>query len=203
MIGIVDYSMGNLRSVQKALQKLNADARIIDAPDLVDACDKLIVPGVGAFADAMAQLNSRRLVAPIKSFIDSGRPFLGICLGLQLLFDVGEEDGEHPGLGVIPGRVVRFQPADPNLKVPHMGWNALDIVPDDNPLFTGVKSGDHVYFVHSYYAAPADDSVVAARADYGGPFCCSVHRDNLWATQFHPEKSQHVGLKILANFTRT
>jgi len=202
MIGIVDYSMGNLRSVQKALAKLGYDAAIISTPDAVARADKLILPGVGAFCDAMANLRERSLVEPVREFVGTGKPFLGICLGLQLLFDVSEEDGEYEGLGVLPGRVVGFDPADPTLKVPHMGWNALRIEHADNPLTAGLPDEPCVYFVHSYYAAPAQDADVATSTDYGGTFCSSVWRDNVWATQFHPEKSQRVGLKMLDNFAR-
>ncbi len=200
MISIVDYRMGNLRSVQKALQKLGADAAIVRAPEEVDRAEKLILPGVGAFADAMKHLREQELVEPIHRFVASGRPFLGICLGLQLLFERSHEDGEHQGLGVLPGRVVRFEPADRQLKVPHMGWNQLQPTRTDNPLLAGLRPGAHVYFVHSYYAEPADEADVATWTDYGGPFCSSVWRENIWATQFHPEKSQAVGLRMLRNF---
>lgn len=200
MIAIVDYKAGNLRSVAKALEKLGCDARIIVRPEEVDAAEKLILPGVGAFGDAMANLRDRQLVEPLRRYAASGRPFLGICLGLQLLFEAGEEDGEHEGLGVLGGRVVRFHPTGPAIKVPHMGWNALRLTRPDNPLFAGLSDGCHTYFVHAYYPRPADESIIAATADYDGPFCCSVWRDNVWATQFHPEKSQRVGLKMLANF---
>ena len=203
MIGIVDYGMGNLRSVQKGLQRIGADARIIGSPSEVDAAEKLIVPGVGAFADAMANLRRRGLIDPVLRFIESGRPFLGVCLGMQLLFETSEEDGEHEGLGVLPGRVVRFTPDDPTLKVPHMGWNRLDWnggEADPPPLFDGLSPGCTAYFVHSYYAAPSDPSVIATTTDYGGRFCSGVHRGNVWAVQFHPEKSQRVGLTMLANF---
>lgn len=202
MIGIVDYAMGNLRSVQKALARLGYDAEIISTPEAVARADKLILPGVGAFCDAMAHLRERCLVEPIGEFVATGRPFLGICLGLQLLFDVSEEDGEHAGLGVLPGRVVGFDPADPALKVPHMGWNALSVEHPDNPLTAGLPAGACVYFVHAYYAAPAEAADVATSTDYGGRFCSSVWHDNVWATQFHPEKSQRIGLKILDNFAR-
>jgi len=200
MIGIVDYGMGNLRSVQKALQQVGADAQVIDTATPIGSCDKLILPGVGAFKDAMAHLHERKLVEPILQYIDSGRPFLGICLGLQLLFEVSEEDGEHTGLGVLGGRVVCFKPANPTLKVPQMGWNALTFTQADNPLFAGLDAGAHVYFVHSYYAQPSDPADTAATADYDGPFCASVRRGNVYATQFHPEKSQRVGLRMLKNF---
>lgn len=206
MIGIIDYGMGNLRSVQKAFESLGAQARIICEPEQVRSADKVVLPGVGAFADAIANLQSRDLVQPVLEFIDAGRPFLGICLGLQLLFDASEEDGEHAGLGVLPGRIVRFRPApdDHAMKVPHMGWNTLtwNGRNGDNPLLRGLESGPaaSVYFVHSYYAAPADASVIGTTTDYGGEFCSSVRRDNVFATQFHPEKSQQVGLRMLANF---
>ncbi len=200
MIGIVDYRMGNLRSVEKALHRLGADVKIVrDGPGVLEA-DKLILPGVGAFGDAMAHLREQRLVEPIIDFIASGRPFLGICLGLQLLFDASDEDGPHEGLGVIAGRVQRFEPTGPEIKVPHMGWNALRFEQRRNPLFAGLVEPSYVYFVHSYHAAPADAAVVAARADYAGPFCAAVRQANVFATQFHPEKSQRVGLSILHNF---
>lgn len=199
MITIVDYGMGNLRSVQKALQKVGAQAMISSDPAEVGRADRLILPGVGAFGDGMAHLRQRQLVDPIKRFIDSGKPLLGICLGQQMLFEWGEEDGGHGGLGLLPGKVVRFRLDDPTLKVPHMGWNAL-FIPRPDPMLAGINNGDCVYFVHSYYAQPADASLIAATADYGGPFCAAVRRNNIFATQFHPEKSQKVGLKILANF---
>lgn len=203
MIGIVDYGMGNLRSVQKGLQRVGADARILREPGEVEDAERLVVPGVGAFADAMANLRERGLVDPIRRFIESGRPFLGICLGLQLLFEVSEEDGEHEGLGVLRGRVVRFQPADAALKVPHMGWNTLEWAGDDSdsPRFLhGLGSGCAAYFVHSYYPVPADPADLAATTSYGDSFCSAVHRGNVSAVQFHPEKSQRVGLTMLANF---
>ena len=202
MIGIVDYRMGNLRSVAKALDRLGASTMIVRQPDELSKVDHLILPGVGAFADAMAHLREQRLTQPLAEYIASGRPFLGICLGLQLLFDVGEEDGQHEGLGAFAGRVLRFVPTDPSIKVPHMGWNSLNFTQPENPLFKGLDGGCHVYFVHAFYARPADSSVVAATADYDGPFCAAVQQANVFATQFHPEKSQKVGLKILENFTK-
>lgn len=200
MIAIVNYGMGNLRSVQKALQRLGHEAAVVEAPEQVARADRLILPGVGAFADAMANLRGLGLVEPICRFIASGRPFLGICLGLQLLFDASEEDGLHEGLGVLGGRVVRFSPSDRALKVPHMGWNAIQPTRPDNPLLAGLPEPVYVYFVHSYYVQPADEVVVATATDYDGPFCSSVRRDNIFATQFHPEKSQRQGLQMLANF---
>jgi len=203
MIAIVDYGMGNLRSVQKALQTVGHDATIIERPEQIDAAEKIILPGVGAFEDAIAHLRDRKLDVPLLRFIDAGKPFLGICLGLQMLFDVSEEGGEHVGLGVLHGRVVRFDPSDPTLKVPHMGWNTLSFDPaDGNPLLAGLDPGCHVYFVHSYFACPAQEADVAASTEYDGPFCAAVWRDNVYATQFHPEKSQRVGLTMLSNFAK-
>ncbi|MCS7166051.1 MAG: imidazole glycerol phosphate synthase subunit HisH [Gemmatales bacterium] len=198
MIVIVDYGMGNLRSVQKALEKLGHQATITSDPSLVRQAEKLILPGVGAFGDAMERLRHAQLVAPIRQHIEAGKPFLGICLGLQLLFERSYEGGVHEGLGVLAGEVVRFDPAL-GLKVPHMGWNR--IVHDGRcPLFAGVPSGSYVYFVHSYYPRPIDRNIIAAETDYGNWFCSAVWRGLLFATQFHPEKSQSVGLRMLQNF---
>ncbi|MAE59802.1 MAG: imidazole glycerol phosphate synthase subunit HisH [Planctomycetaceae bacterium] len=199
MIAIINYGMGNLRSVQKALERLGHDARVIDEPREVAGADRLILPGVGAFKDAMANLRDQGWVGPVLEFVESGRPFLGICLGLQLLFDESEEDGQHEGLGVIGGRIVRFRPTDRALKVPHMGWNTLEWSGDE-ALYRGLTGPVYTYFVHSYYAEPTDASVVATVTDYDGPFCSSIHRENVYATQFHPEKSQRVGLTLLENF---
>ncbi|MDP6117800.1 MAG: imidazole glycerol phosphate synthase subunit HisH [Planctomycetota bacterium] len=202
MIAITDYGMGNLRSVQKALESLGAKAEITSDPQRIADADKVILPGVGAFEDAMDELAQRELIEPIK---DAARekPLLGICLGLQLIFDESEEDGLHQGLGLVPGRVVRFEfeqnGAEPKLKIPHMGWNALEFK-KDIPLFKGIDSGVYTYFVHSFYAVPASDHVVAATADYGRPFAAVVASGNVYATQFHPEKSQAKGLKMLENF---
>ncbi|GAB4193102.1 MAG: imidazole glycerol phosphate synthase subunit HisH [Phycisphaeraceae bacterium] len=212
-IVIIDYRMGNLRSVQKAFEYVGAEAFVTDDPNRVARADKLVLPGVGAFGDGMRFLDDLNLADPIRQHVQDGKPFLGICLGMQLLFDGSEEDapvGQEgkvtdlvPGLGLVPGRVVRFEnPRQGQLiKVPQMGWNTLRWDRPD-PLFEGLEQDTAVYFVHSYYAQPADDSVVSAVADYGGDFCASIHRDNLYATQFHPEKSQRVGLRILENFTR-
>ncbi len=203
MIAIVDYGMGNLRSVQKALERVGSAGRIVSRPREVAEADKVILPGVGAFGDAMTHLRERELVEPLIEAAGSGRPFLGICLGLQLLFELGCEDGEHAGLGVLPGRVVQFdfagRPEAGRLKVPHMGWNRLTFSPGC-PLLAGLESGEHFYFVHSYHAVPADPAVTCGWCDYGYPFTAMVWRDRLFATQFHPEKSQKAGLRILANF---
>jgi glutamine amidotransferase len=199
-IVIVDYGMANLRSVQKAFERVGASAEITSDPGAVAAADKVVLPGVGAFRDAIARLREAGLAGPVVSHIDAGRPFLGICLGLQLLFTRSHEDGVHDGLNVLPGEVVRF-PKVPGLKVPHMGWNHLRLR-DDCPLFRGLPPESAVYFVHSYYAAPVEPGLTSATADYPGPFTAAVWRDNLFATQFHPEKSQAVGLSMLRNFTR-
>jgi glutamine amidotransferase len=198
MIAIVDYQMGNLRSVQKAFERVGHRATITDQPEVLAAAEKIVLPGVGAFADAIAELRRRELIEPIRAAIDAGKPFLGICLGLQMLFDVGYEDGEHRGLGILAGDVVRFE-TPPELKVPHMGWNQL-AVRRRPPILEGIPEGAYFYFVHSYFVRPADAEAIACEASYPDPFCAMVWRDNLFATQFHPEKSQANGLKLLKNF---
>ncbi len=199
-IAIIDYGMANLRSVQKALAEVGQTAQIISDPAQIDRADKIVLPGVGAFKDAVATLRSRNLADPIIRHIQSGKPFLGICLGLQMLFDVGYEDGQHAGLGVVAGKCVRFDVDEKlGLKVPHMGWNQLTAI-KNTPLLRDVPRGASVYFVHSYFVVPDDPSIVATTTDYGGPFVSSIWRENLLATQFHPEKSQKVGLQILSNF---
>ena len=200
MIAIIDYGMGNLRSVQKAIEAVGSAATVTSDPDVVRRASKVILPGVGAFGDAIGQLRQTGLAAAFTDAVHAGKPALGVCLGLQLLFDASDEGGEHPGLGLIPGRVVRFQP-EPGLKVPHMGWNALR-VRRPHPLMAGLEPDASVYFVHSYHARPADPADVVAEADYPGPFAALVARDNLVAAQFHPEKSQRVGLTMYANFAR-
>jgi glutamine amidotransferase len=198
MIAIIDYGMGNLRSVEKAFERTGHAATITHDPAVLAAASKVVLPGVGAFRDAIAALESRGLVEPIRGSIASGKPFLGICLGLQLLFDRSFEDGEYQGLGLVPGDVVKFA-LPPEYKVPHMGWNQIRFHRRP-PIFAGVDDGAHFYFVHSYYVVPRDASVIAAETDYPQPFCSSLWRDNLFATQFHPEKSQAVGLRVLKNF---
>ncbi len=195
--------MGNLHSVRKAFAAAGAAATIVTTAEAIRAADKIVLPGVGAFRDAIATLKDKQLVEPILESIKAGKWFLGICLGLQLLFDESEEDGRYEGLGVVPGRVVRFDFRDRSgantLKIPHMGWNALAIQ-REAPLFRGLASGVHVYFVHSYYVSPTDDSIIATTTDHGGPFVSSIWRDNIMAVQFHPEKSQAAGLHMLKNF---
>jgi glutamine amidotransferase len=197
-IVIVDYGMANLRSVQKALERVGHEAVISSDPARVGEADKLILPGVGAFRDAIARLHEARLAEPILDHLRSRKPFFGICLGLQLMFTRSFEDGVFSGLNWFEGDVVRF-PDQPGLKVPHMGWNALRVCRPAPPL-AGLAEGAAVYFVHSYYPAPRDGDIVAAEADYPTPFCAAVWRDNVFATQFHPEKSQKVGLEMLRRF---
>ncbi|GIX00718.1 MAG: imidazole glycerol phosphate synthase subunit HisH [Pirellulaceae bacterium] len=237
---VVDYQMGNLRSVQKAVERVApaAEVRVSSIPEDIDAADKVILPGVGACGDAVRELRSRGLVDSLRRAMDRGRPFLGICLGLQMLFDVSYEGGEHAGLGILAGEVVRFPfssvggsgvggeatgaalPADhateqPMLptaqpsasvgvgerhKVPHMGWNQVWEAAAGCPLMRGIEPGTYFYFVHSYFVQPQDASVVWLESEYGVRFCAAVWRDNLFATQFHPEKSQASGLKLLHNF---
>ncbi len=248
MITIVDYGMGNLRSVAKGFERFGFDVRVTDNPEEVANADKLVLPGVGAFLDAMNGLTQRGLVEPVVDRIRSGKPFLGICLGLQLLFSKSYEDGEHTGLGIIPGKVVRFdfsnltnenplkshQPSfakaeiarnteegsqrinkgelkginrlscvdsgNGKLKVPHMGWNQVCFRKRNNPVLKNVPDNTYMYFVHSYYVCPEDEDVIATETEYGINFTSMIWHDNIFATQFHPEKSQQCGLTILENF---
>jgi glutamine amidotransferase len=190
--------MGNLRSVEKALRAVGAEVTLATTPQQIERAKAVVLPGVGAIGDCVCNLTDAQLVPVLKAFIASGKPFLGICLGLQALFDESEESGGVKGLGIFAGSVPRFRMRD--LKVPHMGWNRLDVKQAACPLVRGVKPGSFVYFVHSYYVAPRDRSLVCATTDYGGEFCSMIWRDNVYATQFHPEKSQAVGLKMLENF---
>ncbi|MCK4602038.1 MAG: imidazole glycerol phosphate synthase subunit HisH [Phycisphaerae bacterium] len=205
MIAIVDYGMGNLRSVQKAVQRVGGDARIVRTPSGLAGAEKIVLPGVGAFGDAIARLREQQLVGPIVKAVKAGIPFLGLCLGLQLLFDVSYEDGEHNGLGIFPGKVVRFDfdqaGISQRLPIPHIGWNQIRWE-SDCPLLIGLDSGAFVYFVHSYYVVPTEPEITATTTDYGYGFTSAVWRGNVFATQFHPEKSQSVGLKILENFVK-
>jgi glutamine amidotransferase len=198
MIVIIDYGMGNLRSVQKAVEAVGSAAEITSDPERVREASKVILPGVGAFADAISELTRTGLGEVFCEAVIAGKPCLGVCLGLQLLFDVSEEDGEHAGLGLLQGRVVRFAAHD-GLKIPHMGWNTLRIR-RRAPLLAGLGPSPSVYFVHSYHAVPDDPDDVAALTDYPDPFPAVVWHDNLMACQFHPEKSQATGLAMYANF---
>src|SRR5262245_25729470 len=195
---IVDYGMANLRSVQKAFEKVGHAAVVSGDPNRVAECDKLVLPGVGAFRDAIARLNESGLAEPIREHVRRGKKFLGICLGLELLFSTSYEDGVYRGLDLFPGEVVRFADV-PGLKVPHMGWNQLRVRQRITPL-AETRDGDAVYFVHSYYAVPNDPALVATETDYPTPFASSIAKDNVFATQFHPEKSQRVGLTMLRQF---
>lgn len=207
MIAIVDYGMGNLRSVQKALEKLGHTAQVTSEPAAIRSAERVILPGVGAFGAAMVNLtrvdgDRPPLADAVKEAAASGKPFLGICLGMQLLLSASEELGQHEGLNLVPGQVVKFDfGADPALKIPHMGWNTLSF-PRETRLFRGLEDGAFVYFVHSFYCLPDDPSVTAAVCEHGLPFCAALERDNLFAAQFHPEKSGAAGLRMLDNFAR-
>ncbi len=197
--------MGNLHSVQKGFEKVGAEVQIVREPGELRQVDKIVLPGVGAFADAMQTLREKGLVEPIREIAESGKWFLGICLGLQLIFDVSYEDGEYEGLGIIPGKVVRFdftgREDEEELKIPHMGWNSLQYQ-TPSPLYRDIPNGPYVYFVHSYYVVPTDAKVIATTTNHGYDFASSIVRNNIMATQFHPEKSQRLGLQMLQNFAR-
>jgi glutamine amidotransferase len=206
MIVIVDYGMGNLHSVQKAFERVGFPAILTQDPEVIRQADGLVFPGQGAFKKAMENLNALGLERPIRRYLESGKPFLGICLGLQLLFSESEEFGAQRGLELFKGRVVKFPDAplpdlrkDERLKVPHMGWNRIHLH-KAAPVLEGIPEGEHFYFVHSYYPVPEDQGVVATTTDYGVEFASSVSQGKLFACQFHPEKSQTAGLKILKNF---
>ncbi|MEG0689474.1 MAG: imidazole glycerol phosphate synthase subunit HisH [Hungatella sp.] len=198
MIAMIDYDAGNLRSVEKALIALGEEPVITRNPDEILAADKVILPGVGSFADAMGRLHKYELADVIRQVVKNGTPFLGICLGLQLLFDSSEEGEGIAGLGILRGRIRKI-PDCPGLKIPHMGWNSLDIRPESR-LFHGVETGAYVYFVHSYYLEAEDPGIVAATVEYSTKIHAAVEAENLFACQFHPEKSGDVGLQILKNF---
>ncbi|MGP8052710.1 MAG: imidazole glycerol phosphate synthase subunit HisH [Limisphaerales bacterium] len=200
MIALLDYGSGNLRSVHKALLKVGAEVRIARQPEEMAEARAVVLPGVGAFDDCINALRKQELLEAAQNFIQSGKPFLGICVGYQALFEKSEEFNScAAGLGIFQGSVIRFSDKH-GLKIPQIGWNRLEIVKPDCPLFRGVADGSYVYFVHSFYPQPADAGIVATRSDYGDKFASSVWRDNVYATQFHPEKSQKVGLQLLKNF---
>ncbi len=200
MIVVVDYDAGNLRSVTKALESLGADVRVSGSRKEVEAADKIVLPGVGAFGKAVRSLESKSLLAPLADAASQasadGRPFLGICLGMQLLYEASEEDPEIRGLGVLPGRVVRFAPGR---KIPHLGWNTVSRR-GESPLWDGIPDGAFYYFAHSFYGVPEDSRLVSGETEYGGPFASAVRKDRLFGIQFHPEKSQAAGLRLLSNF---
>lgn len=198
MITIIDYDAGNLKSVEKALVYLNQDVIVSRNPKEILNADKVILPGVGSFGDAMNNLHKFGLVDTIKKAAQSGKPFLGICLGLQLLFDSSEETPGVAGLSVLPGKILKI-PAKDGIKIPHMGWNSLDINPSSK-LFKGIPDKSYVYFVHSYYLEAEDENIVAATTDYSAHIHAAVEKGNIFACQFHPEKSSDIGLKILENF---
>jgi imidazole glycerol-phosphate synthase subunit HisH len=200
VIALIDYGSGNLRSVQRALMKVGADVQVVCKPGELKDARAVVLPGVGAFDDCVNALNKQEMLAASKEFMQSGRPFLGICVGYQALFEKSEEFNScAAGLGIFKGRVVRFA-EKPGLKIPQIGWNQIEVTRQDCPLYQGIPSGSYVYFVHSFFPQPVDTSIVATRTDYGQPFASSVWKDNVYATQFHPEKSQKVGLQLLKNF---
>ncbi len=199
MLAIIDYGAGNLRSVLHGLKHLGLrDMQLVQSPEQLVGASKIILPGVGAFGAGMAQMRARKLVAPLKAALAAGIPYLGICVGMQMLYEVGEEMGEHIGMGILGGRVLRF-PNFSDRKVPHMGWNQLNIRAE-SALLDGLAERSYAYFVHSYYCAPSDDDTVISSVDYGIEFAAIVQQDNIYGVQFHPEKSQSTGLRILSNF---
>ena len=200
MIVIIDYDAGNLNSVYKALVLLGSEVTVSRDKDTIMKADKVILPGVGSFGDAMGKLREYDLVDTIKEFVATGKPFLGICLGLQLLFEESEESEGVEGLSILKGKIVKIPPKE-GLKIPHMGWNSLEIQPDTR-LFKGIANGSYVYFVHSYYLKAEDENIVAATTDYSTCIHAAVESGNVFACQFHPEKSSDVGLKILENFAK-
>ena len=202
MIALLDYGAGNLRSVEKALRFVGGDVRLVQSPEEMKDASAVVLPGVGAFDDCVNAMQRQELLAASREFIKTGRPFLGICVGYQAMFERSEEfDSRAAGLGLFAGSVVRF-PAGQGLKIPQIGWNQIEIVKPECPIFKGVENGSHVYFVHSFYPQPEDDSIAACRTSYGVEFASAIWRDNVFATQFHPEKSQKVGLTILENFVK-
>jgi imidazole glycerol-phosphate synthase subunit HisH len=199
MIGILDYGMGNLGSVSNACDFLGLDAKILAQPEEMDDCAAIILPGVGAFGDCMRHLNEHGFSNPVRAWIDADRPFLGICLGLQVLFEGSAESPDVDGLGILPGQVRRFDWGT-DYKVPQIGWNQVRQVQPDCPLFAGIPDESHFYFVHSYYVDASDASVIAGETDYGISYASAVRRGRMMAVQFHPEKSQQMGLRMLRNF---
>jgi len=199
VIALLDYGAGNVRSVQKALTAAGGDVRLVSSPELVMQADAVVLPGVGAFDDCINAMRQQELFETTREFVSTGKPFLGICVGYQALFENSEEfNSSASGLGIFEGSVVRFPDAE--VKVPQIGWNEVHFTQPNCPILQGIESGSHFYFVHSYYPQPKDKSIVATRTEYGVDFTSAIWRDNVFATQFHPEKSQKVGLQLLANF---
>ena len=199
MIALLDYGAGNVRSVQKALTAAGGDVHLVPSPELVMQADAVVLPGVGAFDDCINAMRQQELFEAAREFVSTGKPFLGICVGYQALFENSEEfNSSAAGLGIFEGSVVRFPEAE--VKVPQIGWNEVHFTQPNCPILQGIESGSHFYFVHSYYPQPKDKSIVATRTEYGVDFTSAIWRDNVFATQFHPEKSQKVGLQLLTNF---
>lgn len=199
MIGVIDYGAGNLRSVCNSLKKLSVNSTLIRSPEDIKGISSIIFPGVGSFGDSSEQLKKQRLFDPIKSWLKEDRPFLGICIGFQMLFEKSDESPNSDGFGIIPGKVVRFPEENP-LKVPHMGWNEIKFENSSDPIWQGIKTSTHFYFVHSYYPEPLESNSVSSITSYGLEFASSVRCGNIFGTQFHPEKSQAAGLKLISNF---
>jgi glutamine amidotransferase len=202
MIGIIDYGSGNLRSVSKAFEHVGANVRLVSKPEEFDKLAAVVLPGVGSFGDCVRNLREARLWDPVGEWLESGKPFLGICLGYQLLFESSEESPGVQGFGRFKGSVVRF-PSDAGLKVPHMGWNTIELSKPGCPLWRGLSADPYVYFVHSYFPVPASPEIVAGRCTYGQSFAAAIWDTNIMAVQFHPEKSQDAGLAMLRNFRNT
>ncbi|HTH49807.1 MAG TPA: imidazole glycerol phosphate synthase subunit HisH, partial [Candidatus Limnocylindria bacterium] len=204
VLALLDYGAGNIRSVEKALRAVGAEVQRVPSPKELAHAHGIVLPGVGAFDDCMNAIQRQELGGAVKDWVAAGKPFLGICVGYQALFERSEEFNSCAlGLGVFKGPVVRFQPTpeEPRLKIPQIGWNEVSATQSECPLFAGIPDGSHFYFVHSFFPQPVDDSIIAGRTDYGGPFAAAIRKDNVWATQFHPEKSQQAGLRLLRNFT--
>ena len=200
MVSLIDYGAGNVRSVYKSLIAAGANVKLVSDPDLISLSSAVVLPGVGSFADCINAMQKRELFEAIRSFMATGGPFLGICVGYQALFERSDEfESQEKGFGIFGGRVRRL-PASEEHKVPQIGWNAVEVLQNECPLFKGIKSGDYFYFVHSYYPQPSDEAIVATTTNYGISFASSIWQENIYATQFHPEKSQKAGMKVLKNF---
>ena len=199
MIGVIDYGAGNLKSVCNSLSSMKAKAKLVKSPEDLCEVTSIIFPGVGSFGDSAQHLEEQKLSAPLKKWIIEDRPFLGICIGFQMLFETSDESPEAMGLGILPGKVVRFDQKE-SLKIPNMGWNKIIIKQKSDPIWEGLDEASHFYFVHSFYPKPDENKIIASTSPYGYEFTSSVRRGNLFATQFHPEKSQGAGLRLIRNF---